>query len=58
LFVDIPISGTPDFDAIYAKLSGWTLFFDRSGWTQFTVPASCEESLVQRANVPGVLTLL
>jgi len=35
LFVDIPVSGTPDFDAIYAKLSGWTLFFDRSGWTQF-----------------------
>jgi hypothetical protein len=32
LFVGIPVSGAPDFDAIYAKLSGWTLFsIDRVG---------------------------
>jgi LmbE family N-acetylglucosaminyl deacetylase len=48
LSVDIPVPGMPHFDAIYAKLSGWTLFFDRSGWTQFTVPAGREESLVRR----------
>jgi LmbE family N-acetylglucosaminyl deacetylase len=48
LSVDIPVPGMPHFDAIYAKLSGWTLFFDRSGWTQFTVPVGREESLVRR----------
>jgi LmbE family N-acetylglucosaminyl deacetylase len=58
LSVDIPVAGTPDFDAIYAKLSGWTLFFDRSGWRQFKVPASREESLVRRAKVAGSVTLL
>jgi len=58
LSVDIPISGTSDFDSIYAKLSGWTLFFDRSGWCQFTVPASREQSEVRRASLPGLVTLL
>jgi LmbE family N-acetylglucosaminyl deacetylase len=57
LSVDILIPGTPDFDSIYAKLSGWTLFFDRSGWSQFAVLASHEESLVRRAKVPGLVTL-
>ena len=58
LSVDIPVPGTPDFDAIYAKLSGWTLIFDRSGWIQFTVPASHEEALVRRTKLPGLVTLL
>jgi hypothetical protein len=54
LFVDIPVSGTPDFDVIYTKLLGWTLFFDRSGWSQFTITSN----FVREANVPGLLTLL
>jgi LmbE family N-acetylglucosaminyl deacetylase len=58
LFVDIPVPGTPDFESIYAKLSGWTLFFDRSGWVQFTLPVGREESLVRRTKLPGLVTLL
>jgi LmbE family N-acetylglucosaminyl deacetylase len=58
LFVDIPVPGMPHFDAIYAKLSGWTLFFDRSGWTQFTVPAGREESLVRRGKQFRLVTRL
>jgi LmbE family N-acetylglucosaminyl deacetylase len=58
LSVDIPVPGTPDFDAIYAKLSGWTVFFDRSGWSRFNVLISREKSLARRAKVPGLATLL
>ena len=58
LSVDIPVPGTPDFDAIYAKLEGWTLFFDRSGWSQRTVPVGRAESFVRRAKVAGLVTLL
>jgi len=58
LSVDIPVPGMPHFDAIYAKLSGWTLFFDRSGWTQFTVPAGREESLVRRGKQFRLVTRL
>jgi LmbE family N-acetylglucosaminyl deacetylase len=58
LSVDIPVSGTPDFDVIYAKIEGWTLFFDRSGWSQRTVPAGRAESFVRRASVSWLVTLL
>jgi hypothetical protein len=58
LSVDIPVPGMPDFDAIYAKLSGWTLFFDRSGWTQFTIPAGREERHVRRGKLSRLVTLL
>ena len=58
LSVDIPVPGMPHFDAIYAKLSGWTLFFDRSGWNQFTVPAGREESLVRRGKQFRLVTRL
>jgi LmbE family N-acetylglucosaminyl deacetylase len=43
LFVDVPVSSTSDFVAVYAKLSGWTLFFDRSGWSQTPVQLSRKE---------------
>ena len=58
LSVDISVPGSPEFEVIYAKLSGWTLFFDRSGWIQFTVPASRQESLVHREKAPRLVTLL
>jgi LmbE family N-acetylglucosaminyl deacetylase len=54
LSVDIPVPILPDFKAIYAKHSGRTLFFDRSGWSRFTEPARREENLVGRAQVPGL----
>jgi LmbE family N-acetylglucosaminyl deacetylase len=57
LFVDVPVPWTPKFEALYAKLSGWTLFFDRSGWRRLTVRASREESLVRRAKMSGSMTL-
>jgi LmbE family N-acetylglucosaminyl deacetylase len=56
LFVDITVYDPPDLGTIYAKLSGWSLFFDRSGWSQVTVPARREENLVRRAKVPGLMT--
>jgi hypothetical protein len=58
LCVDIPLPGTLDCRVINAKLSGWTLVFDRSGWSQFVVPVSREKSTVRRANVPRLATLL
>jgi LmbE family N-acetylglucosaminyl deacetylase len=58
LSVDIPLPGTSDCRVIYAKLSGWTLVFDRSGWSQFVVPVSREKSIVRRASVPRLATLL
>ena len=57
LAVDIPVLDTPDFDSIYAKLSSWTLFFDRSGWTRFQMPASREKSLNRQMEVPRLVTL-
>jgi LmbE family N-acetylglucosaminyl deacetylase len=58
LFVDLPIAGTPDFDSIYAKISGWTLFFDRSGWHQMPVRASREQSFARRTRAPRLATPL
>jgi LmbE family N-acetylglucosaminyl deacetylase len=58
LFVDVPVPSAPDFEALYAKLSSWTFFFDRSGWSRLAVRASCQESLVRRAKMPGLVTLL
>jgi len=58
LSVDIPVPGNPDFDAMYAKLSGWTIFFDRSGWIQFTVPGSRKGDIARRAWVSRQVTLL
>ena len=56
LLVDIPLPDTSNFDAIYAKLSGATLFFDRSGWSQFAILAGREQSHFQRTNVPKLVT--
>jgi LmbE family N-acetylglucosaminyl deacetylase len=56
LFVDIPISIGDEFDAIYAKFSGWKLFFDRSGWSQATVSTRSEASYLSRMKIPGTLT--
>jgi LmbE family N-acetylglucosaminyl deacetylase len=58
LSVDIPLPGTLDCRMIYAKLSGWTVVFDRSGWSQFIVPVSREKSAIRQANIPRLATLL
>jgi LmbE family N-acetylglucosaminyl deacetylase len=58
LSVDISARDTPEIDAIYAKLSGWPLFFDRSGWSQLTVLNRCAETLVGRQTNPGLLSPL
>jgi LmbE family N-acetylglucosaminyl deacetylase len=57
LSIDIPLPETSDCRAIYAKLSGWTLVFDRAGWSQFIVPVSREKSNVRRATAPRLATL-
>lgn len=58
LSVEVPLPVTSNIDAMYAKLSGPTLFFDRSGWVQFTIPISCEQNRVLPANVSRLATLL
>lgn len=58
LSVGIPLPETSDCRVIYAKLSGWAVVFDRSGWSQFIVPVSREKSAVRQANVPRLATLL
>jgi hypothetical protein len=60
LLVEIPVSGTSEFDLAYAKFSGWTLFFDRSGWVQFTLLPSLEKNLVPKkgAEASSLVTLL
>ena len=57
LSVDVPLPEASNFDTIYAKLSGPTLFFDRSGWSQFRILAGRAQSHVRRANVPRLVTL-
>jgi LmbE family N-acetylglucosaminyl deacetylase len=58
LFVDVPVPSAPDFEVLYAKLSSWTLFFDRSGWSRLAVRPSRKESFVRRAQMPGLVTQL
>jgi LmbE family N-acetylglucosaminyl deacetylase len=57
LSVDIPLPDTSNFDAIYVKLSGATLFFDRSGWSEFAILAGREQSHSRRTNVDSLVTL-
>jgi LmbE family N-acetylglucosaminyl deacetylase len=58
LFVDIPVTTGDEFDRVYAKFSGWKLFFDRSGWSQAAISTSNAESLLSRAKAPDTLTPL
>jgi hypothetical protein len=58
LFVDIPVAIGDEFDTVYAKFSGWKLFFDRSGWSQAAVSTSNAESFLSSAKAPGTLTRL
>jgi LmbE family N-acetylglucosaminyl deacetylase len=39
LRVEIPFPESPGPGGVYAKLSGWALFFDRSGWFQVVLPS-------------------
>lgn len=56
LNLKVPISRAPSVDALFIKLSSWTLFFDRSGWCQ--VPVASGRSLVKTPSAPNLLTLL
>jgi LmbE family N-acetylglucosaminyl deacetylase len=40
LQVEIPFPDVAEFELMFAKLSGSTLFFDRSGWFQVALPKS------------------
>ena len=56
LNLKVPISGASSVDALFIKLSSWTLFFDRSGWCQVSVASG--RSLVKTPSLPNLLTLL
>ena len=56
LKLKVPIPRAPSVDALFMKLSSWTLFFDRSGWCQ--VPVASGRSLVKAPSEPNLLTLL
>jgi LmbE family N-acetylglucosaminyl deacetylase len=56
LNLKVPISRAPSVDALFTKLSSWTLFFDRSGWCQVSVASG--RALVKAPSVPNLLTLL
>ena len=57
LSVDIAMAGPPDSHAVYVKLSGPTVFFDRMGWNQFLVPVTQEPSPLREVEAPGLMTL-
>jgi LmbE family N-acetylglucosaminyl deacetylase len=56
LTVGVPIIGAPGIDALFVKISSWTLFFDRSGWYQ--IPVSSNRPLKNSPSVPNLSTLL
>jgi LmbE family N-acetylglucosaminyl deacetylase len=56
LNLKVPISRASSVDALFMKLSSWTLFFDRSGWCQ--VPVASGRSLVKTPSMPHLLTFL
>jgi len=56
LNLKVPISRASSVDALFIKLSSWTLFFDRSGWCQVSVASG--RSLVKTPSLPNLLTLL
>jgi LmbE family N-acetylglucosaminyl deacetylase len=52
LTAGVPIIGVPGVEALFVKLSSWTLFFDRSGWCQ--VPVTSNRFLEKRPSVPNL----
>jgi LmbE family N-acetylglucosaminyl deacetylase len=46
LTIGVPIIGASALNALFVKLSSWTLFFDRSGWYQ--VPVTSNRSVETR----------
>jgi LmbE family N-acetylglucosaminyl deacetylase len=55
LTVGVPIIGATGIDALFVKLSSWTLFFDRSGWCRIQV--SSNRPVENRPSVPNLSTL-
>jgi LmbE family N-acetylglucosaminyl deacetylase len=53
LHVEIPFPETPNFEAMFAKLVGWSLFFDRSGWFQIVLSAETSKSRPARKTEGG-----
>jgi LmbE family N-acetylglucosaminyl deacetylase len=58
LTVGVPITGAPGVDALFVKLSSWTLFFDRSGWCEVVLTSDRMRSPRKRSSVPNLLTFL
>jgi LmbE family N-acetylglucosaminyl deacetylase len=58
LTVGVPITGAACVDALFVKLSSWTLFFDRSGWCQVPLASDRMRSPSKRPDVPNLLSLL
>jgi LmbE family N-acetylglucosaminyl deacetylase len=56
LAVAIPMFALPNFDALFIKLSGWTLFFDRSGWNRVQITSGPEAILTKQAKLASVMT--
>jgi LmbE family N-acetylglucosaminyl deacetylase len=54
LTVGVAIIGASRLDALFVKLSSWTLFFDRSGWCQ--VPVSSNRAVERRPREPALIT--
>jgi len=57
LTVGIPLVAVRNFDAVFIKLSGWTLFFDRSGWWRVSVTSGRASGLTNRPKPAGLMTL-
>jgi LmbE family N-acetylglucosaminyl deacetylase len=57
LTVGIPLIAMANFDAVFVKLSGWTLFFDRSGWCRVPVTSGGASILTKRSKVAGPITV-
>jgi len=56
LAVAIPMFALPNFDAMFIKLSGWTLFFDRAGWNRVQITSGPDAILTKQAKLAGLMT--
>jgi hypothetical protein len=56
LAVALPMFALPNFDAMFIKLSGWRLFFDRSGWNRVQITSGPEAILTKQVKLAGLMT--
>ena len=57
LRVEIPFPELPGRGGIFVKLSGWSLFFDRSGWFQVVLPLESPKPAIDLDPVHEVVPL-